>query len=406
MLIDSDHVTATAEPARSEPFIGRMVVGRLLATVTRGRLTVVLPGGQRLAARGPEAGPEATLVLHRWRAIRRLLTGGDIGFSDAYIDGDWTSPDLAAFIELAALNQDQMARSIAALLPLRLWNRLSHALNANSKTGSRRNISFHYDLGNEFYRLWLDPSMTYSSALYEDRGQTLEAAQQAKIARILDMLEIGAGEEVLEIGCGWGALASAMGDAGARVTGLTLSREQLAHAEQLMVERGLAGQVDLRLQDYRDVEGRFDRIVSIEMMEAVGEKYWPVYFAALRERLKEGGTAVLQVITIAEYKFDSYRRDPDFIQRHIFPGGMLPTKTAIAELAEGAGLTLERADHFGMGYAHTLAEWRRRFHAAWPEVQRLGFNEPFRRLWDYYLAYCEGGFRAGVIDVGLYKLRG
>lgn len=406
MLIDSDHVTATAEPARSEPFIGRMVVARLLATVTRGRLTVVLPGGQRLAARGPEAGPEATLVLHRWRAIRRLLTGGDIGFSDAYIEGDWTSPDLAAFIELAALNQDQMARSIAALLPLRLWNRLSHALNANSRTGSRRNISFHYDLGNEFYRLWLDPSMTYSSALYEDRGQTLEAAQQAKIARILDMLEIGAGEEVLEIGCGWGALASAMGDAGARVTGLTLSREQLAHAEQLMVERGLAGQVDLRLQDYRDVEGRFDRIVSIEMMEAVGEKYWPVYFAALRERLKEGGTAVLQVITIAEDKFDSYRRDPDFIQRHIFPGGMLPTKTAIAKLAEGAGLTLERADHFGMGYAHTLAEWRRRFHAAWPEIQRLGFNEPFRRLWDYYLAYCEGGFRAGVIDVGLYKLRG
>ncbi|WP_420712696.1 class I SAM-dependent methyltransferase [Ancylobacter sp. SL191] len=406
MLTESDHVTATAEPARSDSFIGRLVVARLLATVTLGRLHVVLPGGQRLSGRGAEAGPEATLVLHRWRAIRRLLAGGDIGFSDAYIDGDWTSPDLAALIELAALNQAQMTRTIAAMLPLRLWNRLSHALNANSKRGSRRNIAFHYDLGNDFYRLWLDPSMTYSSALFEDRTQSLEAAQQAKIARILDLLELDAGDSVLEIGCGWGGLAGALGDAGAQVTGLTLSREQLAHAEQLMIERGLSDQVDLRLQDYRDAEGRYDRIVSIEMMEAVGETYWPVYFGALRERLKEGGVAVLQVITIAEDKFESYRRDPDFIQRHIFPGGMLPTKSAIDGLAADAGLTLERADHFGMGYALTLAEWRRRFHAAWPEVQRLGFSEPFRRLWDYYLAYCEGGFRAGVIDVGLYKLRG
>ncbi len=406
MLTDRDQLAATVERGRGESLIGRMVVARLLATVEKGRLGVVLPGGTQLSVRGPQPGPEATLVLHRWRAVRRLLAGGDIGFSDAYIDGDWTSPDLAAFIELAALNRDQMARSMAGSLPLRLWNRMSHALNANSRTGSRRNIAFHYDLGNEFYRLWLDPSMTYSSALYEDGGQTLEAAQQAKIARILDMMELRAGDEVLEIGCGWGGLAGAMGDAGARVTGVTLSREQLAYAERLMVERGIADRVGLRLQDYRDVEGKFDRIVSIEMMEAVGETYWPVYFDTLRQRLKAGGTAVLQVITIAEERFDTYRRDPDFIQRHIFPGGMLPTKAAIAGLTAEVGLTLERADHFGLGYAQTLAEWRRRFHAAWPEVQRLGFSDKFRRLWDYYLAYCEGGFRAGVIDVGLYKLRG
>ncbi|MBS9477435.1 SAM-dependent methyltransferase [Ancylobacter radicis] len=406
MLTDSDHATATARPARRDAWLGRFVMSRLLATLTQGRLNVVLPGGLRIAARGDEPGPEATLVLHRWRAIRRLITAGDIGFSEAYVDGDWSSPDLAAFIELAALNQPKMARALSAPLPLRLWNRVSHALNANSKTGSRRNISFHYDLGNAFYRLWLDPSMNYSSAIYADRDQTLEEAQRAKIARILDMLELKTGDAVLEIGCGWGDLAGAMGEAGARVTGLTLSREQLAYAGDLMVERGLKDQVELRLQDYRDTEGRFDRIVSIEMLEAVGERYWPVYFETLRARLAAGGTAVLQVITIAEDRFDDYRRNPDFIQRYVFPGGMLPTKALIAEHAQAAGLTLEEAQYFGEGYGLTLAEWRHRFHAAWPEVQRLGFNDQFRRLWDYYLAYCEGGFRSGAIDVGLYKLRG
>lgn len=382
-------------------------LARLIGELAIGTLTVVTPEGRRLVGRGARPGPEATLVLHRWRAVRRLVTGGDIAFSDAFIAGDWSSPDLPALIELAAHNLPVLAGRIDALAPVRLWNRLRHGLRRNSRTGSRRNISFHYDLGNEFYREWLDAGMSYSSALRVAPGQTLEEAQQQRLARIVDMLEVRPGQSVLEIGCGWGALAAALARTGARVTGITLSREQLAYAQAtIAADPALDGRTDLRLQDYRDVSARYDRIVSIEMLEAVGEAYWPTYFAKLRSCLNEGGTAVLQVITIAEDRFEAYRRNTDFIQRHIFPGGMLPTKAHIADEAARAGLELVETQCFGLGYAQTLAEWRSRFLDAWPRIEPLGFDEPFRRLWDYYLAYCEGGFRAGAIDVGLYRLKG
>lgn len=410
MRIDADRlqeIPATMAEAPARPGLREMLLSRLLDRLAVGGLTIVTPEGKRLVGRARLPGPEATLVLHRWRALRRLVTGGDVAFSEAYVAGDWSSPDLPAFIELAARNLPQIAARLAALPPVRLWNRLRHALRANSRAGSRRNISFHYDLGNEFYRLWLDPGLSYSSALHTRPGQSLDEAQQAKLSRIIELLDVAPGQRVLEIGCGWGGLAVALARHGADVTGITLSREQLAHGQTMIAaDTTLAGRVALRLQDYRDIAERYDRVVSIEMLEAVGEPYWPVYFAKLRECLAPGGTAVLQVITIAEDRFEDYRRNTDFIQRHVFPGGMLPTTTHIAAHAEGAGLELAGSEHFGLSYARTLAQWRENFLAARHEVERLGFGEEFNRLWEYYLSYCEGGFRAGAIDVGLYRLRG
>lgn len=385
--------------------LGVRVLERVLSGLEQGRIIIDLPGGGRLERTGDRPGPEARLTLHRWRAVRRLVTGGDVGFAEGYVAGDWSSPDVATLVELVAVNGPAIERKADGLVPMRLLNQLRHFMRRNSRAGSRRNISFHYDLGNDFYRLWLDPGMIYSSALYASDEESLEAAQATKLARIRDLLQIEGGERVLEIGCGWGALAAHLAASGAHVTGLTLSREQRAHAAELMGGIGEGGRVDLRLQDYREVGGQFDRIVSIEMIEAVGEAYWPCYFQTLRERLVPGGIAVLQVITIAEERFAGYRSQPDFIQRYIFPGGMLPTKSVIAEQAEGAGLALSHCEAFGSSYARTLAEWRRRFFMKVLELERLGFDQGFRRLWDYYLSYCEGGFRAGATDVGLFVLR-
>ncbi len=376
----------------------------LLAGITAGRLTVVTPAGQRIERRAPYDGPEAVVVLHRWRALRRLVTGGDIGFAEAYVAGEWSTPDLVALIAMAAKNYESIERGVLGWAPFRAVNRIRHLRNANSKAGSRRNIAFHYDLGNDFYRLWLDPSMTYSSALFRDPGQSLEEAQRAKQAEVIERLQLAGGERVLEIGCGWGSLATRLAALGARVTALTLSQRQLAHTRELAEVQRVADRVDARLEDYRDTTGTFDRIVSIEMLEAVGEQYWPTYFAKLRERLRPGGKAVLKVITIAEDRFETYRKSVDFVQRYIFPGGMLPTRGVILRQARRAGLTLVATMPFGGSYAATLAEWRRRFLAAWPEIERLGFPPSFRRLWHYYLAYCEAGFRTGVLDVAFYVL--
>ncbi|TBW40707.1 class I SAM-dependent methyltransferase [Siculibacillus lacustris] len=381
------------------------LLDRLLSRPRYGRLRVVLPDGRALERIGSEPGPEATLVLHRWRTLRRLITGGDIGFAEAWIDGDWTSPDLVSVIRFAARNTEVLAKAIRGSVLLRSLDRLRHVLNGNSRRGSRRNIEAHYDLGNDFYRRWLDGSMLYSSGLWDAGVTSLEGAQARKLARIGELLGLAPGDDVLEIGCGWGALAAHLAETeGVRVTGLTLSPSQLAHARTVVEARGHADRVDLRLQDYRDVTGRFDRIVSIEMFEAVGEAWWPVYFATLQRCLAPGGRAVLQIITIAEDRYETYRRDTDFIQKHVFPGGFLPSKTALATVIAAAGLRLTAVEHFGLSYAETLAEWRRRFHAAWAEIAPLGFDDRFRRLWDYYLAYCEAGFREAAIDVGLYTL--
>jgi cyclopropane-fatty-acyl-phospholipid synthase len=296
-----------------------------------------------------------------------------------------------------------LVRTIAGSWFARALNRLRHRLNANTRRGARRNIERHYDLGNAFYRVWLDAGMSYSSALYATGTERLEDAQTAKQDRAIDLMALSGGERILEIGCGWGGLAERMLHRGAgHVTGLTLSPAQLAHATEHLAMSGLSDRSSIQLRDYRDSTGTYDRIVSIEMIEAVGEAWWPSYFATIRDRLKPGGIAVIQAITIAEDRFEDYRSSADFIQRYIFPGGMLPTVPELHRQIARAGLSLRSSETFGDSYARTLAEWRRRFHAAWPDIQPLGFDDRFRRIWDYYLSYCEAGFRAAATDVGLY----
>ncbi|MGO1163717.1 class I SAM-dependent methyltransferase [Brucella pseudogrignonensis] len=378
---------------------------RLLNQVQHGRLTLVLPSGKVIYGQGSLAGPEAQIIIKSWRCLRRLLTGGDIGFAQAYIAGEWTSPDLTSVVRFAVRNRDTLLSSLRGSVWMRALNRIGHLFNANTRRGSRRNIEAHYDLGNDFYRRWLDPSMLYSSAIWNETTHNLESAQEYKLQCIAEKLALEGGEKVLEIGCGWGALARFLAKHdGTHVTGITLSPSQLAWANQSIIEAGQEKDIDLRLQDYRDLEGQFDRIVSIEMFEAVGEAYWPEYFATMKRCLKPDGRAVLQIISIEDSRYENYRRKADFIQKFIFPGGFLPSDKVLERDLMKAGLVVKEVEHFGRSYARTLAEWRERFVANWPEIEKLGFDDRFRRLWEYYLCYCEGGFEEGAINVGLYTI--
>lgn len=372
---------------------------------TAGALTLELPSGERLARRA-SAGPEAVMKINTWRTLRRLITRGDIGFAEAFMDGDWTTPDLVALLGWIQANETSLTPAWQGRLWQRLMDRLVHLRRTNTRRGSRRNIAAHYDLGNDFYAAWLDPTMSYSSALYRSENDTLERAQQNKIDRACELLEVAPGMNVLEIGCGWGALADTLiSRHGCSVTGLTLSREQKAIAEQRVARADASGASAILLQDYRDTYGQYDRIVSIEMMEAAGEAYWPHYFAKIHDCLKPGGVAVVQVISIEEKRFEAYRRRPDFIQRYIFPGGMLPTVTHMRNLAADAKLQLDEVELFGKSYARTLLDWRSRFLAAWPAMQGEVRTSRFRNMWEYYMAYCAVGFEHGAIDVGLYRMR-
>ncbi|MBB4265832.1 SAM-dependent methyltransferase [Roseospira visakhapatnamensis] len=374
----------------------------LLGRLRRGRLTLIRPDRSERVFEGAAPGPEAAVILRDPRAARRLVLGGAVGFGEAYVDGLWDTPDLEAVLHLAAANNDgiSVGRTGAALSH---WLRgRNHRRNANTRDGSRRNIAYHYDLGNDFYAAWLDPSMTYSAALWETPDQRLEDAQTAKIRRLCRTLDLTPGQRVLEIGCGWGGFAEiAAREFGCHVTGLTLSREQLDWARGRIAAAGLSDRVDLRLQDYRDVTGTFDAVASIEMFEAVGQEHWPLFFERLGACLRSGGRAGLQVITIAEDRFEEYRAYPDFIQTHVFPGGMLPTTRHLAEGLTAAGLTVGERLAFGADYARTLGLWRDAFLTAWPGILDggRGFDERFRRLWTYYLGYCKVGFESGAIDV-------
>ncbi len=385
--------------------VAGMLVRKILSPLKVGTLRIELPSGAKVRHAGAKSGPRADIKLHNWRLIRRVALHGDIGLANSYVDGDWSCPDLTALFELGLANSAPMMEAISGSAPFRAYNWLAHRLNANTRKGSRRNIEAHYDLGNEFYRLWLDTGMMYSSALYTSPSLTLEEAQAAKMRRIIEKLDLAESPSVLEIGCGWGGLANAIArQSNAHVTGVTISPSQLEIAAKLTRSTALETRVDLRLQDYRDIEGRFDRIVSIEMIEAVGREFIPRYFETIRDKLKPGGLCLLQAITIAEDRFATYCKRPDFIQRYIFPGGFLPTKTLMRESIERAGLKLSAVETFGASYALTLREWRRRFVNAWPEIEKLGFKPSFKRLWEYYLGYCEAGFRSGAIDVGFYTL--
>ncbi|HXV74619.1 MAG TPA: cyclopropane-fatty-acyl-phospholipid synthase family protein [Sphingomonadales bacterium] len=369
--------------------------------IGEGSLEISFPNGERRRLSGKVAGPMAVIEVHRWRALKRLIVGGSTSFARAYIEGDWTTPDLVAVVEFVARNRKGLNRNLRGVGWVKALNKLQHRLRANSPAGSRKNIRFHYDLGNDFYSAWLDPSMTYSCAVFETGDNSLEAAQRRKYEKLIELLEPARGQSILEIGCGWGGFAEvAASGYGTKVTGITLSKEQLNYAKGRIARAGLSEQVKLRLQDYRDVREKFDHVVSIEMFEAVGEEYWSVYFSKIREALKPGGRAALQIITIADELFEIYRKDVDFIQTYIFPGGMLPSIAALKREVAKAGLVWGKARMFGENYARTLSEWRRRFETAFREGKLPeGFDETFRRIWTYYLSYCEGGFRGGSINV-------
>lgn len=365
----------------------------------RGELAVTWPDGGNSLFQGAAEGPRAQLTLHHWRALGRLVAGGSPAFADAYIDGDWDSDDPALLIELGARNREAMDGPFRGSRVAHAVRRRLHTRRANTRTGSRRNIAAHYDIGNTFYRTWLDDSMTYSSAVYATDDATLAAAQDEKYRRILAMLDAQPGQHILEIGCGWGGFALFAARHGLRVTGITLSREQHDEATRRAAAAGVSDRIDIRLMDYRDLEGRFDHAVSIEMIEAVGEAFWPSYFAKVGSLLADSGRFAVQAITIDEPLFEPYRNDPDFIQTHIFPGGMLPSLPRLRAAAATAGLATATVDAYGLHYARTLREWRDRFVAAWPQIAPQGFDTRFFRLWNLYLAYCEGGFRAGTIDL-------
>ncbi len=374
----------------------------LAPSIRIGSVTIVLPDGRSHRFDGPEAGPHGVLYVRNDRLARRMLLGGKLGFCESYLEGDWTSPDVPALFEMALRNEAELDRAMNGKAWVRALNFLLHAAKPNTKGGSKRNIAYHYDLGNSFYDRWLDPSMTYSSAVYADLAQPedLTAAQMRKYEAIARRLDLKPGQHVLEIGCGWGGFAEyAAKVVGARVTGVTISRAQHDYAVARMARAGLSDRVDIRLQDYRDIREQFDAIASIEMFEAVGERYWPTFFNAVRDRLKPGAKAALQIITIGEDHFEGYRKGADYIQRYIFPGGMLPSPTRLKAEVEGAGLRFDSTDSYGLHYARTLAEWQERFQTAWPELQSQGFDTRFKRMWEQYLWYCQAGFSVGTIDV-------
>jgi cyclopropane-fatty-acyl-phospholipid synthase len=392
---------------RGAPLVFRSAFKTLSQSWVEGCLEVVLPGGRVMVIHGPQPGPTCRLVVNDYDFIRRVMTSGAIGFAESYIAGQWDTPNLSLLLEVFSLNFDRLKRLCDGNAVMRLIHGVMHATRRNTRKGSRHNIHAHYDLGNAFYGAWLDPGMTYSSALFASPSQSLAEAQDAKYAALARDIGLQSSHEILEIGCGWGGFAQfAAGQVGAKVTGVTISRSQYEFAKQRLFEQGLADRVDIKLMDYRDVEGRFDRIASIEMFEAVGEAYWPTYFKKVHDLLAPGGRAGLQVITIKDDLFDDYKRQADFIQKYVFPGGMLPSETRLRQETDRAGLTWQTASRFGLDYARTLSEWAERFQGAWESIAPLGFDERFRRLWLFYLGYCEAGFRTrrtDVIQVGLCR---
>ena len=365
----------------------------------RGTLEVTLPDGRRVRLGGNGPGPTAAMNVHDFAFATRLLRGGDIGIAEAYLRGEWDTPDLTQFLYLFCVNQDWMQKMLIANPVMRPLQLVRHWFNRNTRRQARRNIYAHYDIGNAFYSAWLDPSMTYSSALYEDHTPDLTSAQTNKYRRLAEAIDLRPDQKLLEIGCGWGGFAEFAAKRGARVVGLTISKEQRDFAQARIQQAGLADKVEIRLQDYRDERGQYDRIASIEMIEAVGEQFWPNYFSQLRDRLLPGGLAGIQAITIQDSLFQTYRQEVDFIQRYVFPGGMLPSPQVLKALGEKFGVPVIRERIFGEDYAKTLSTWRNNFREAWPNLKPLGFDDRFKRLWEYYLAYCEAGFLSGNIDV-------
>jgi len=407
-------------------WLEQRVLNRISAPLseTHGRIHLIMPSGyQQAFGKGSSVSDntalesenetqssvtdalQVTVHLHSLKCLARLFTGGTTGWSEGYIAGEWDSPDLTALVRWALQNEATLEGFAKAGFVKQLFDNIHHWRNHNSRNGSRRNIAAHYDLGNDFYQLWLDPTMSYSSALYTSDQQSLKQAQTSKYQQIIDLLKPADSDHILEIGCGWGGFAEQLlQQQNVRLHGITLSQEQLQWSRDRLAAAGLDKRANISLTDYRDLLSQYDAIVSIEMFEAVGEKYWDSYFATLKQSLKPGGSAVLQVISIDDERFETYRHQADFIQRYIFPGGMLPSISRLEEKFAEHGFSLQHKQLFGKDYARTLKLWRERFEQQTEALERLGYDEKFRRLWRYYLCYCEGGFEEGSIDVGLYQL--
>jgi cyclopropane-fatty-acyl-phospholipid synthase len=368
--------------------------------MNNGRVDFVLPDGRKFRADGKNPGHVAELQIHNPDLFARLIREGDLGFCDAYLDNWWSTPDLQAFMDLIHSDNEDLYDGFPGQGIVRMFEKFRFWMQRNHKSQARKNISYHYDLGNEFYGLWLDDTMTYSSALFETGQESHEAAQTAKYKSMVDQMGVKAGDHVLEIGCGWGGFAEyAAKERGLKVTGLTISEEQFKYAKERIENAGLSDLVDFKLQDYRDETGTYDGIASIEMFEAVGQKYWPAYFETVRERLKPGANATLQIITVDDRRWDIYKNGVDFIQKYIFPGGMLPSPTVLREQVVKAGLGVEKSIEFGQSYNISLRRWHETFNDKWDQIAEMGFDDRFRRMWNFYLTSCASTFESGNCDV-------
>ncbi|HDY85924.1 MAG TPA: class I SAM-dependent methyltransferase [Methylophaga sp.] len=390
-------------PNSNAPIAVRLLY-KLLSNCKVGTLHIKL-GEEVYVLQAKTSGPDAQIEVHNpLQMIKRFSRHGELGFAESYMNGDWETSDLSTLLYWGALNLESLFHSLQSNFLIKWFNRLRHAFRHNSEQGSKRNISAHYDLGNDFYKLWLDPTMTYSSAVFLNKDEPLEQAQLRKYQHLLDSLDAKPGQHILEVGCGWGGFAEYAAERGFRITGITSSQEQLTWAQKRISDAGLSHLVELKLQDYRSLSDQFDHIVSIEMFEAVGERYWPGYFKMLYARLKPGGKVALQVITIDHKNFDYYRQNVDFIQLYIFPGGMLPSPEVFAEHADSAGLIINKATDYGHDYERTLQIWHQRFNEVVHHVEALGYDQRFINMWRYYLSYCEAGFRTEHTGVYQYLM--
>ena len=372
----------------------------LVGKLNSGRVDFILPDGRRFRAEGANPGPIAEVIINNPDVFARLVREGDLGFCDAYLDGWWTTPDLQAFMDFIHADNDDMYDGFPGMALVRAWEKARFWFQSNSKRQALKNISYHYDLGNDFYSLWLDDTMTYSSALFNTSQESLEKAQIAKYASMVDQMGVKPGDHVLEIGCGWGGFAEyAAKERGLKVTGLTISKEQLEYAQNRIKNKGLGDKVNFKLQDYRDETGVYDGVASIEMFEAVGEKYWPIYFDKIKQCLKPGKQATLQIITVQDARWEVYRKSVDFIQKYIFPGGMLPSPSVLRKEVHRAGLRVQHSIEFGKSYSQTLRRWFEVFNNKWDNISAMGFDDRFRRMWNFYLTSCAATFESGNCDV-------
>ena len=393
------------EPRRKRPVFWEALLDKWLSRIEAGELRAVFPSNFQKVYSGGQVGPTADIQINSWKLVPRLLLSGDMGLAESFLSGEWETSNLTQLILLGDINERALGNAVTPSKFINSIEKLRHQRRDNSKRGSRRNIAAHYDLGNEFYSHWLDNSMSYSSALFTDFGEELEVGQNRKYQRLAKALKLKEGDQVLEIGCGWGGFAEiAAKEYKCNVVGITLSNEQAKFAQRRMQENQLSNLVDIRIEDYRDVQGSFDKIVSIEMFEAVGEEHWRNYFETIKTRLKPGGLAGIQSITIANEFFETYKRRPDFIQKYIFPGGILPSEDKLNNAVSSAGLKILDDYYFGKSYAETLRRWQSTFEQKWDDIKNLGFDEKFQNMWRYYLSYCEAGFETGHINVGQFLI--